>query len=115
MSLLSSARAATRRANPAPPSVAEKGELTVVTARHPWRWIATAGALVLVAQLMHGLVTNPGWDWPKDNGLVKALQAAANQLISSGDYAKILARWNLADEAVTTSEINPPGLPIEGK
>jgi hypothetical protein len=51
----------------------------------------------------------------KDNGLVKALQVAVNQLISAGDYAKILARWNLANEAVTTSEINRPGLPIEGK
>ena len=51
----------------------------------------------------------------KDNGLVKALQVAVNQLISAGDYAKILARWNLANEAVTASEINPPGLPIEGK
>jgi polar amino acid transport system substrate-binding protein len=51
----------------------------------------------------------------KDNGLVKALQAALNELIQSGDYAKILARWNLSNEAVTSSEINPPGLPIEGK
>ena len=51
----------------------------------------------------------------KDNGLVKALQAAVNQLISTGDYTKILARWNLTNEAVTTSEINPPGLPIDGK
>jgi hypothetical protein len=99
LSLLSAARAATRRADPAPPSPAEAGELTVVAARHAWRWVATAGALILVAH----------------NGLVKALQAAVNQLISAGDYAKILARWNLSNEAVTTSEINPPGLPIEGK
>jgi len=70
-----------------------------VAVRHPWRWVVTAGALVLVAQLVHGLVTNPGWDWAT----------------FAGYYAKILARWNLADEAVTTSEINPPGLPIEGK
>jgi polar amino acid transport system substrate-binding protein len=51
----------------------------------------------------------------KDNGLVKALAAALNELIRSGDYAKILARWNLANEAVASSEINPPGLPIDGK
>jgi polar amino acid transport system substrate-binding protein len=51
----------------------------------------------------------------KDNGLVKALATAVNELITSGDYPKILSRWNLNNEAVTTSEINPPGLPIEGK
>jgi polar amino acid transport system substrate-binding protein len=51
----------------------------------------------------------------KGNGLVPALAAAVNELIKSGDYAKILARWNLSNEAVPASEINPPGLPIEGK
>jgi len=33
----------------------------------------------------------------------------------AGDYTKIRQRWNLADEAVTTPEVNPPGLPIDGK
>ncbi|MEV6304666.1 ABC transporter substrate-binding protein [Actinoplanes sp. NPDC051861] len=51
----------------------------------------------------------------KDNGLIKAYAAALDKLISSGDYAKILERWNLSDEAVTKAEVNPPGLPIEGK
>ncbi|WP_430786018.1 ABC transporter substrate-binding protein [Actinoplanes sp. G11-F43] len=51
----------------------------------------------------------------KDNGLVKAYAAALDTLIASGDYAKILDRWNLANEAVTKAEINPPGLPIEGR
>jgi polar amino acid transport system substrate-binding protein len=51
----------------------------------------------------------------KDNGLVKAYAAALDELIKSGDYAKILARWNLSNEAVTAAEVNPPGLPIEGK
>ncbi|MCU7725171.1 amino acid ABC transporter permease [Actinoplanes sp. KI2] len=37
--------------------------LTVVPARHPWRWVGAAAVLVLVAQFAHGLVTNPGWDW----------------------------------------------------
>jgi polar amino acid transport system permease protein len=35
----------------------------VVPARHPWRWVGTAVVLALVAQLAHGLATNPGWDW----------------------------------------------------
>ncbi|WP_244200677.1 transporter substrate-binding domain-containing protein [Micromonospora arborensis] len=51
----------------------------------------------------------------KDSGLVTALAAAVDELIRSGDYAKILARWNLGNETTTKSEINPPGLPIEGK
>ena len=39
-------------------------QLTVVKSRHPWRWIAAAAMLVLVAMFVNGLVTNPGWDWP---------------------------------------------------
>ncbi|MEU4620977.1 ABC transporter substrate-binding protein [Actinoplanes sp. NPDC023801] len=51
----------------------------------------------------------------KDNGLVQAYAAALDKLIASGDYARILERWNLAGEAVTKAEVNPPGLPIEGR
>jgi polar amino acid transport system substrate-binding protein len=49
----------------------------------------------------------------KDNGLVKAYQAALNAVIADGSYAKVLARWNVSGEAVPTSLINPPGLPEE--
>jgi polar amino acid transport system permease protein len=38
-------------------------DLVVVPARHPWRWAGAALVLVLLAQFVHGLVTNPGWDW----------------------------------------------------
>ncbi|RZU19623.1 polar amino acid transport system substrate-binding protein [Kribbella rubisoli] len=48
----------------------------------------------------------------KDNGLVKAYQAALNAVIADGSYAKVLNRWNVSTEAVTTSEVNPPGLPL---
>jgi polar amino acid transport system substrate-binding protein len=48
----------------------------------------------------------------KDNGLVKPLAAAINYLIKSEAYAKLLAAWNLSNEAVPSSTINPPGLPI---
>ncbi|GAA3554914.1 ABC transporter substrate-binding protein [Kribbella ginsengisoli] len=48
----------------------------------------------------------------KDSGLVKAFQAALNAAIADGSYAKVLARWNVSNEAVGKSEINPPGLPI---
>lgn len=36
----------------------------MVGVRHPWRWVGIAAVLVLLAQLVHGFVTNPGWDWP---------------------------------------------------
>ncbi|MEV5342605.1 ABC transporter substrate-binding protein [Streptomyces sp. NPDC052676] len=47
----------------------------------------------------------------KDSGLVKPLAAALNEIIRNGTYAQVLKRWGLSDEAVTKSEINPPGLP----
>jgi len=42
----------------------ELAKLPVVAARHPWRWAGVVAVLVLVAQFVHGLVTNPAWDWP---------------------------------------------------
>ncbi|HEY0474028.1 MAG TPA: ABC transporter substrate-binding protein [Kribbella sp.] len=48
----------------------------------------------------------------KNSGLVRACQAAINAVIADGSYAKVLQRWNVANEAVQKSEINPPGLPI---
>ncbi|MGW2254554.1 ABC transporter substrate-binding protein [Kitasatospora sp. NPDC001660] len=47
----------------------------------------------------------------KDDGLVKALNSAINEIIRNGTYGQALMRWGLANEAVPTSEINPPGLP----
>jgi polar amino acid transport system substrate-binding protein len=47
----------------------------------------------------------------KNNQLVGALNAALNEVIKDGKYTQVLDRWNLAAEAVPTSEINPPGLP----
>ncbi|MFD0352252.1 transporter substrate-binding domain-containing protein [Streptomyces sp. NPDC127110] len=47
----------------------------------------------------------------KDSGLAKPLADTVNHLIGSGQYARLLAAWNLSNEAVTTSEVNPPGLP----
>jgi polar amino acid transport system permease protein len=39
-------------------------EGVVVRRRHPWRWVGIIAVVVLLAQLVNGLVTNPGWDWP---------------------------------------------------
>ncbi|MFK4090317.1 amino acid ABC transporter permease [Kribbella sp. NPDC020789] len=39
-------------------------DLPVIGRRHPWRWVGVAAVLVLLAMFGHGLITNPGWDWP---------------------------------------------------
>lgn len=51
----------------------------------------------------------------KDSGIIKAVQAAIESTIRSGDYAKVLHRWGLNSDAIEKSEINPPGLPITDK
>ncbi|MEU9796093.1 ABC transporter substrate-binding protein [Streptomyces sparsogenes] len=51
----------------------------------------------------------------KNNGLVKAVNSALNEIIDNGSYAKVLKRWGLSGEAIEKSEINPPGLPRTNK
>ncbi|MEV0358022.1 amino acid ABC transporter permease [Nocardia sp. NPDC050697] len=49
----------------APPTQQDDPALPEVARQyHPWRWLVAIAALVVVAQFAHGLVTNPGWDWP---------------------------------------------------
>ncbi|UGT60690.1 amino acid ABC transporter permease [Nocardia asteroides] len=49
----------------APPVQQADPELPAVARQyHPWRWVVAIAALIVVAQFAHGLVTNPGWDWP---------------------------------------------------
>lgn len=47
----------------------------------------------------------------KGSGLETAFSIALNGLIKEGHYGRTLARWGVADEALTQSQINPPGLP----
>ncbi|WP_406320269.1 transporter substrate-binding domain-containing protein [Streptomyces sp. NBC_00519] len=49
----------------------------------------------------------------KDSGLAKPVADAINYLIKNGQYAKWLKAWNLSNEAVAKSEVNPPGLPLD--
>jgi polar amino acid transport system substrate-binding protein len=51
----------------------------------------------------------------KGSGLNKPVADAINYLIKSGRYAQWLKTWNLGNEAVTKSEINPPGLPLDNQ
>jgi polar amino acid transport system substrate-binding protein len=48
----------------------------------------------------------------KGNGLAKPVADAINYLIKNGQYDAWLKAYNLSNEAVKASEINPPGLPI---
>ena len=48
----------------------------------------------------------------KGSGLAEPLAEAINYLIKNGQYAKWLAAYNLSNEAVPTSSVNPPGLPL---
>ncbi|MCI3278115.1 transporter substrate-binding domain-containing protein [Streptomyces cylindrosporus] len=49
----------------------------------------------------------------KGSGLAKPLSEAINYLIEHGQYAQWLKAWNLSNDAVAKSEINPPGLPLD--
>ncbi|WP_455845264.1 ABC transporter substrate-binding protein [Pantoea agglomerans] len=46
----------------------------------------------------------------KGNGLDVSLQQAINGAIASGEYKQVLARWGEQEEAVETSQVNPPGI-----
>lgn len=55
------------------------------------------------------LVRNPnpgGVAFPKGSELVEPVNAAINVLIQDGTYDEILAKWNLMDIAIESSEIN---------
>lgn len=46
-------------------TVGSKGEYTVVTARHPWRWVAAAAVTAVVVLVLVSAVTNPRFGWDK--------------------------------------------------
>ncbi|MGW5698975.1 ABC transporter substrate-binding protein, partial [Streptomyces asiaticus] len=70
------------------------------------------GAIIGAGGHLQGLIAATT---KKGDGLGKPLNDAINYLIKKGTYGKILARWGLTSDGVSTSRLNPPGLPIEGK
>jgi polar amino acid transport system substrate-binding protein len=52
--------------------------------------------------------TPVGFVTGKGSPIAPALRDAVNKLIASGDYAKILAKWGVADSGIAQSAINPP-------
>ncbi|MEU3312068.1 ABC transporter substrate-binding protein [Streptomyces sp. NPDC006662] len=68
-----------------------------------------AGQFSGAGETLQGLIAATA---KKDSGLAEPVAATINHLIQNGQYAKLLAAWNLSEEAVKTSEVNPPGLPL---
>ena len=49
-----------------------------------------------------------GFAFKKGSALTKAFQAAVNELIKNGSYARILEKWGTTGSAIDTSRVNPP-------
>ncbi|MFE6550500.1 amino acid ABC transporter permease [Streptomyces sp. NPDC057746] len=66
--------------------------LRVVPARHYARWTAAVVALVLVAQFVHGLATNPVWEWSvfRDYVLSETIVQAVWVTLQLTAYATVL-------------------------
>ena len=75
--------------------------------------VAVEGATKIVGTLSGGgqIPADIAAMTKKGNGLVTALQQALQTVITGGEYAEVLKRWNLASEALPASEVNPRGLP----
>ncbi|GGN35091.1 ABC transporter substrate-binding protein [Streptomyces fuscichromogenes] len=70
----------------------------------------TAGTYSGAGASLQGLIAATA---KKDSGLAKPLADAINYLIKNGQYAEWLKAYNLSNEAVAKSEVNPPGLPLD--
>ncbi|MFJ2608239.1 MULTISPECIES: transporter substrate-binding domain-containing protein [unclassified Streptomyces] len=70
----------------------------------------TAGTFSGAGETLQGLIAATA---KKDSGLAKPIAAALNYLIQHGQYATWLKAWNLSNEGLATSQINPPGLPLD--
>jgi polar amino acid transport system substrate-binding protein len=70
----------------------------------------TAGTYSGAGDTLQGLIAATT---KKDSGLAKPVADAINHLIETGQYDAWLKAYNLQNEAVKTSEVNPPGLPLD--
>jgi len=70
----------------------------------------TAGTYSGAGESLQGLICATT---KKDSGLVQPIADAINYLIQNGQYEQWLRAWNLSNEAIATSEVNPPGLPLD--
>ncbi|MFD3486197.1 transporter substrate-binding domain-containing protein [Streptomyces sp. NPDC058665] len=70
----------------------------------------TAGTYSGAGASLQGLIAATA---KKGSGLAEPVADAINHLIKNGQYAEWLKAYNLSNEAVATSEVNPPGLPLD--
>ncbi|MEU6300951.1 transporter substrate-binding domain-containing protein [Streptomyces erythrochromogenes] len=68
-----------------------------------------AGSFSGAGETLQGLIAATA---KKDSGLAAPVAGAIDHLIQNGQYPQLLAAWNLSNEAVTASQVNPPGLPL---
>ncbi|MEU6671026.1 ABC transporter substrate-binding protein [Streptomyces sp. NPDC046727] len=88
------------------PAVAYRARQTANTP-NPTR---NAGTFSGAGETLQGLIAATA---KKDSGLAEPLADALNYLIEHGQYGKWLAAYNLSNESVAKSEVNPPGLPLD--
>lgn len=72
----------------------------------------TAGTYSGAGASLQGLIAATS---KKGNGLAEPLAEAINYLIENGQYAAWLKAYNLSNEAVPTSTVNPEGLPLDNQ
>lgn len=72
----------------------------------------TAGTFSGAGETLQGLIAATV---KKDSGLAQPIANAINYLIEHGQYAKWLKAYNLTNEGVSKSLVNPPGLPISNQ
>jgi len=72
----------------------------------------TAGTFSGAGESLQGLIAATT---KKGSGLAQPVADAIDYLIENGQYAKWLAAYNLSNEAVKTSQVNPPGLPLDNQ
>ncbi|MFG2790976.1 ABC transporter substrate-binding protein [Streptomyces sp. NPDC048419] len=70
----------------------------------------TAGTYSGAGAKLQGLIAATS---KKGSGLAKPIADAIDHLIENGQYARWLKAYNLSNEAVAKSEVNPPGLPLD--
>ncbi|WP_405774863.1 amino acid ABC transporter permease [Streptomyces sp. NBC_00859] len=85
----------------------------VLPLRHPWRWVLTAVVVILVAQFVHGLVSNPFYQWDRFSywvfrpvvldGLVITLEVAALSAVVGLIGGVVLALCRLSPNPVLRS------------
>lgn len=70
----------------------------------------TAGTYSGAGESLQGLIAATT---KKGSGLAEPIQGAIDELVEDGTYAEWLRAYNLSNEAVERSELNPEGLPLD--